>query len=140
MKKPGILTGSRFFAVMWIGVALGSCTVVQNIDSRSNNFYSLSAEQTSDDCGEFKRQIRLGHNKPIFPRVDITQLAPDEVNDVLLTYAEKLKTYIHNEETYVNEDILQYNSKCQKLVNEFFKIDSTYPMGMGDVLFSNKVQ
>lgn len=117
--------------ILWTAVSLGSCTFVQAIDNRSNNYLSMEIPQEISGCGEFSRQPRIGHHRPDFPKVDISRLRPDEVADVLLTYTEKLKRYVDNEEIFLNEDILHHNQKCPEKAAVFLKKDHGYIMSIG---------
>lgn len=146
MKINDILSGSRVLGLFWTCVFLGSCTVVQNYDSGVNNFFTIQGsipekfgEIKGEHCGEFRRQIRIDHVRPMLPSVDITKLTPEEVNDVLLTYTEQLKKYVINEEKYLNEDVLRHRETCQGTPAEFLKMDSTNQMGE-EQHNTNKVQ
>lgn len=111
----GLLKGSRIFHLCWIFVFLGSCSVVQTIDNRTTVFsFQLTDENAEPACGEFKRTVYLQHVRPHFPKVDITKLTPDEINDVLLAHTEKVKQYLDHEEQYLREDINRHNMKCGK--------------------------
>jgi hypothetical protein len=133
MKVTDIFSGGRIFGAFWISVSLGSCSIIQHIDNSTSSFFVLGAQQESSTCEEFVRTPRLGHAKPQFPKINLHNLSPSEVNDVLLTYAEKLKSYMYQEDRFIEEDILRYNSKCQSNSIEFLKKDLGYNMGTGDV-------
>lgn len=139
MKNTGIFSGMRSTGLFWLAISLGSCTLVQNFDSSSRTFYTLGEQTTTPECVEFKRPVRFGHSKPKFPKVDLSKLSQEEVNDVLLTYAERLKNYITNEDKYLSEDILYYNLSCRNISGEFLKKDSGYIMGAGEVSQLSKV-
>ncbi|QTH80276.1 hypothetical protein PA10_00076 [Pseudomonas phage pPa_SNUABM_DT01] len=103
--------GSKVFYLFWIVVSLGSCTYIQTNDNRVFTL-SLQPDQTESGCGEFKRSIHLDHKRPIFPKVDIASLSPDEINDLLMSHTEKLIRYLDNEERFLLEDIIRHNQKC----------------------------
>ncbi|MNH68440.1 hypothetical protein D3C73_205210 [compost metagenome] len=118
----GLLKGSRIFHLCWIFVFLGSCSVVQTIDNRTTVFsFQLTDETAEQPCGEFKRTVYLQHVRPQFPKVDITKLTPDEINDVLLAHTEKVKQYIDHEEQYLREDINRHNMKCGRVASPVFQ-------------------
>lgn len=139
MKITGIFSGSRTLGLFWLAVSLGSCTIVQNIDTSSNNFYSVIGSSQRNVCTEFKRQPRIGHAKPKLPKVDLSKLSQDEINDILITYAERMKQYVIDDEKYLDEDILRHRASCQRNSPEFFKMDSMYNMGV-EPHHSNKVR
>lgn len=58
--------------------------------------------------------VRIGHHRPTLPKVDIRKLTQDERTDLLLSYTEKLKTYLDNEERYLAEDIVKHRETCTK--------------------------
>jgi hypothetical protein len=139
MKATDIFSGGKLFGVFWIMVSLGSCSIVQHINNSTVNFYALGGHSDHVDCPRFERTVRLGHSKPKFPDVDLNRLTETEVNDVLLTYAERLKAYIAAEDKYLNEDLLRYNSSCKKDSLEFLKTDHGYNMRASEVGQLSKV-
>lgn len=56
----------------------------------------------------------MGHNRPTLPKVDIRKLTQDERADLLLSYTEKLKAYLDNEERFLAEDIVRHRETCIK--------------------------
>lgn len=56
----------------------------------------------------------MGHNRPTLPKVDIRKLTQDERADLLLSYTEKLKAYLDNEERFLAEDIVKHRETCIK--------------------------
>ncbi|MOA02449.1 hypothetical protein D3C78_1219010 [compost metagenome] len=81
----------------------------------------LSESVDLDQCREFKRTTHLSHKRPQFPRVDISALTPEEINDVLLAHTEKLKEYLDNEEKFLLEDIARHKQKCEVEVGSVFQ-------------------
>jgi len=77
------------------------------------NTLSTGGEVTM--CTEFSRMVRIGHHRPTLPKVDIRKLTQDERTDLLLSYTEKLKTYLDNEERFLAEDIARHRETCTKL-------------------------
>ncbi|MCY1281625.1 hypothetical protein D9M68_17510 [compost metagenome] len=140
MKVTDIFSGGRAFGFFWIAVSLGSCSIVQHIDNSTTSFFTLGGHEQPSLCPQFTRTVRVGHVKPKFPKVDLNRLSPTEVNDVLLTYAERLKDYIADEDKFIAEDILRYNDSCKKDSLEFLKKDRGYNMGAGEVSQLSKVQ
>jgi hypothetical protein len=108
-----LVKGSKIFHLFWIAVFLGSCTVIQTTDNRTMMFsFELADDEAAHECGEFKRTVYLQHVRPVFPKVNVAQLTPEEINDVLLAHTEKLKIYLDHEEQYLREDISRHNQKC----------------------------
>jgi len=105
--------GSNVFVLFWIFVFLGSCSVIQ-VDNRTMLFsYALNTDvQSTPTCKEFKRLPHMGHKRPHFPKVDITKLSPEDINDILLAYSEKMAEYVDKEEKYLAEDIARHNQVC----------------------------
>lgn len=118
-----LVKGSKIFHLCWIFVFLGSCTVIQTTDNRTMVFsFDLADDQAKvDTCGEFKRTVYLQHIRPSFPKVDISRLTPDEINDVLLAHTEKVKAYMDHEEQYLREDISRHNLKCAQKTHPVFQ-------------------
>jgi len=115
MKIRNVFSGSRMAMMFWLSVSLGSCAYVQTIhNSNFTTVYDLSGEAVAEvtACQEFVRAVRLGHVQPALPQVDITKLTSDQINDVLLTYTEKLKKYITDDQQFLLEDIARHNQKC----------------------------
>lgn len=122
MMIADVVKGSKIFHLCWIFVFLGSCTVIQTTDNRTMLFsFELADDEAKPACGEFKRTVYLQHTRPAFPKVDITKLTPDEINDVLLAHTEKVKQYIDHEEQYLREDIVRHNAKCARKPDPVFQ-------------------
>lgn len=105
--------GSNVFVLLWIFVFLGSCSVVQ-VDNRTMLFsYALNTDvKSTPTCTGFKRTTHIGHKRPGFPKVDISRLPPEDINDILLAYSEKVAEYMDKEEKYLAEDIARHNQIC----------------------------
>ncbi|MND13269.1 hypothetical protein D3C81_21810 [compost metagenome] len=122
MMIADLVKGSKIFHLLWIAVFLGSCTVIQTTDNRTMIFsFELAEDEATPDCGEFKRTIYLQHVRPVFPKVNVAQLSPEEINDVLLAHTEKLKVYLDHEEQYLREDISRHNLKCARKPSSVFQ-------------------
>ncbi|MNI40873.1 hypothetical protein D3C76_36730 [compost metagenome] len=104
--------GSKVLTLFWVVVSLGSCTYIQTIDNRM--FYTLAMDvaDPAAGCREFKRTVHINHIRPEFPKVDISRLSPEEINDILLAHTEKLVVYLDAEEKFLLEDISRHNQKC----------------------------
>jgi len=81
------------------------------VDSRTFVF-TLQEPTQKNICAPFKRTIHIGHVRPMFPKVNMDALSNDEVTDLLLSYAERLKTYLDNDERYLVEDLTRHQSTC----------------------------
>lgn len=122
MMIADILKGSRVFHLFWICVFLGSCSYIQTIDNRTMVFsFELASDDVQTLCGNFKRSVRLSHVRPNLPKVDISRLSPDEINDLLLAHTEKVKAYMDHEEQYLLEDINRHNQKCAEPTGNVFQ-------------------
>lgn len=121
MMIADVVKGSKIFHLCWIFVFLGSCTVIQTTDNRTMLFSFELADKDKPTCTEFKRTVRLNHVRPNFPKVDITKLTPEEINDVLLAHTEKLKAYMDHEEQYMREDVTRHNLKCAGNASDVFQ-------------------
>lgn len=101
---------SWVFPVFWVLVALGSCSV-----SHYSNYtveVHPSGGQTSIACQEFRRDIRIGHQRPTFPKVDVRRLTADERTDLLLSHMERTKKYMDDEERFLKEDMIRHQIQC----------------------------
>lgn len=122
MMIADLVKGSKIFHLGWICVFLGSCTYIQTTDNRTMMFsFELPADEAKSNCGEFKRTVYLQHVRPTLPKVDISRLSPEEINDVLLAHTEKVKAYLDHEEQYLREDISRHNTKCVKQTSNVFQ-------------------
>ena len=108
--------------MFWIAISLGSCSLTHIVDNSAiiyTNTLSTGGEVTR--CTEFSRTVRIGHHRPALPKVDIRNLTYDERTDLLLSYTEKLKTYLDNEERFLAEDIARHRETCIKQDQVFQK-------------------
>ncbi len=114
MSNTQALRGGRFVSLFWLVVSLGSCSVVQ-YNITTTEAYSLASEvDRQSDCHQFQRSIRLGHTKPVVPDVDIRNVTPEQLNEVLLSLTEDLIVFIEHEELYLKEDIARHATRCQE--------------------------
>jgi len=115
MNLYNFFSGSRVFLMFWIAISLGSCSLTHIVDNSAIYYTNtLSTDSETVTCKEFTRMVRIGHHRPTLPKVDIRKLSQDERADLLLSYMEKLKTYLDNEERYLAEDIVKHRETCTK--------------------------
>lgn len=112
MLSANVLQNGRLVGLFWLLVSLGSCSIVQ-YNIAHVPFGLQEAVQQKDLCDQFNRPVRLGHQKPSVPKVDIRAVDPDELNDILLTFTEELVAYIAQEEAYLQQDILRHHERCK---------------------------
>lgn len=122
MKKVNIFRGVHLVPLTWILLALGSCSIVNTVNDNSIMLFTLDVKgQPNDQCRTFVRTIRVNHAKPSVPAVDLAKLTPEEVNDIMMTYLEKLKHYSDNEERFMQEDIARFNLQCAGNQSDVFQ-------------------
>lgn len=113
MTFKDMTAAAKVWATVMVLVSLGSCAIIQYTDNRSFN-YSLEIESGKQRCSTFTRVVRIGHTEPVLPRVDPANLSdPEEIADLALTHAEKLKVYIDNERRYLAEDMARHLETCK---------------------------
>lgn len=129
MMIPKAFRGTRIASIFWLAVSLGSCAYVETVNhtTATNITYTLSpvlaeaAPLAHQHCPAFQRAPRLGHVRPHAPKIDISRLDDAMRTEVLLSYAERLKQYIDDEERFLQEDILQHRQNCQSSSSDVFQ-------------------
>lgn len=116
INTTSIANTLKSLGMIGVAVSLGSCTTQQFTDKSVHINYQLTI---SDDdgqltCKAFSRSNRLGHHKPSLPKnVNPAKLSSDEMNEILLTYAEEIQHYIDRDEKYLAEDIAKHLETCK---------------------------
>lgn len=131
MNFRDLTVSAKILSITWIIGTLGSCTSirydVQVIDMRK---FQLSVDQESGKvevtetalCEKFQRKPRLNHHEPRFPsNIDAKRISKDDFADLVLTYTEKLKDYVRNEEKYFKEDMANHLSTCGDTLSPVFQ-------------------
>ncbi|MNP88972.1 hypothetical protein D3C85_13660 [compost metagenome] len=115
-------SSSRIVFVFWLLVSLGSCSITHYVNN-SSFIYSpvFDIAAMTGTCTEFKRTVHLGHKHPVFPTVDVRRLTEEERIDLLLTYTERLRTYLRNDERYMAEDMARHKGTCLRTSQVFQK-------------------
>ena len=122
MKLSTFFGSSRIALFVWLGIALGSCSTTYYVNNSSNIFIAeLIDAATEGHCQEFTRTLHIGHQRPVFPKVDVSKLSNDERTELLLSFTERLKAYLDNEERYLAADILRHRETCKNTVPVFQK-------------------
>lgn len=106
----------KTLGMLGLAVCLGSCTTQKFTDNSVHINYQLSI--TDDDgqltCKAFTRSNHLGHHKPSLPKnVNPDHLTKDDMNDILMTYAEEIQKYLEHEEKFLAEDIAKHMETCK---------------------------
>lgn len=129
MMIPKAFRGTRVASIFWLAVSLGSCAYVETVNhtTATNITYTLTplmAEPHSmphQHCPAFQRSPRLGHVRPVPPKIDISKLDDAMRTEVLLSYAERLKQYIDDEERFLQEDMLHHSQNCKSSSSDVFQ-------------------